>query len=235
MADKTSVYNLSSQVLLLLTRIDKDLQIDRREVMDALRQGAMKFMKQDYFETLKNGQRFIDPHYVAKFKNIPILKDSTRFDKNYVELPTQYVSLKNNEGVQRVWPVTEEEEDYIEMIPVPDGAEEVYRNLTVNDALIGVWTYSLQRDRLYFGKKNGNTLLEEEISNVDIDIVVISPVDVGDEDPFPLPVEYHFDLIVSVLEVFSPNQERVRDIITQEVVNQLRAEHESLIKEFPNA
>ena len=232
MADRTSVYNLSSQALLLITRINQDLQIDRREVIDALRQGAMKLMKGDYYKFLEQDQRFIDPHYVAKFKDIEVQVDAERFDRCYTELPAQYTALKNNEGVQRVWPVTEEEIEYIEMIPIPDGAEEVYRNLTVNSALVGVWTYSLQRDRIYFGKKDGNTLKDEKIEKVDIDIVVISPVDVGDDDPFPLPPEYHFDLLVEVVSVFSNNQERVRQVITQEVVDQVKVQMETISKQL---
>jgi hypothetical protein len=232
MAVKTSLYNLSSQILFLLTRIDKDLQIDRREVTDALRQASLKFLKQDYFETLKNGQRFIDPHYIAKFKNIEVKTDTDRYDRNYIDIPAQYVSLKNNEGIQRVWPVTEEEIDYREMIPVPDGTEELYYNLLVNKALIGVWTYSVNRDRIYFGMKDGSTLTEEKITFVDVDIVVISPVDIEDEDPFPLPVEYHFDLILAVIELFISNPERVRQLITPEYVNKVRADNEVMTKEF---
>lgn len=222
MAANTSVYNLSSQILLLLTRIDKDLQIDRREVIDALRQASMKFFKQDYYKSLEDRQRQIDPHYVAKFTGLSILRDESRYDRNYVELPSQYAALKNNEGVQRVWPVVDDEIDYIEMIPIPDGAQEVYRNLTVNDALIGVWTYTVMRDRVYFGRNNGETLIDEDVETVDMDIVVISPVDVGDEDPFPLPPEFHFDLIVSVVQLFAPNQERVNQVVTQEVVDQVK-------------
>lgn len=222
MAANTSAYNLSSQVLLLLTRIDKDLQIGRREVIDALRQSSMRFFKQDYYKSLEDRQRQIDPHYVARFTGLSILEDDGRFDRNYIELPSQYAALKNNEGVQRVWPVVEDEIDYIEMIPIPDGAQEIYRNLTVNDALIGIWTYTVVRDRVYFGKNGGETLLDEDIETVDIDIVVISPVDVGDEDPFPLPPEFHFDLIVSVVQLFAPNQERVNQVVTQEVVDQVK-------------
>ncbi len=231
MADKTSVYNLSSQVLLLLTRIDKDLQIDRREVIDALRQGAMKFFKQDYYKSLEDRQRQIDPHYVAKFTGLTILKDSDRFDRNYAVLPSQYASLKNNEGVQRVWPVVEEEIDYIEMIPIPDGAQEVYRNLTVNDALIGVWTYSVVRDKVCFGKNNGETLIDSDIEKVDMDIVVISPVDVSDDDPFPLPPEFHFDLILQIVQVFSQNQDRVRQVVTQDIVNQVTLQLDTVNKQ----
>ena len=232
MADRTSVYNLSSQALLLITRIDKDLQIDRREIIDVLRQGAMKLMKGDYFKFLEQDQRFIDPHYIAKFKDIEIEVDTNRFDRCFAELPAQYTALKNNEGVQRVWPVTEEEIDYIEMIPIPDGAEEVYRNLTVQNALVGVWTYSLQRDRIYFGKNGGNTLADEEIEKVDIDIVVISPVDVADDDPFPLPPEYHFDLLVETVTVFANNQERVKQVITQDVVDQVKLQMEATSKQL---
>jgi hypothetical protein len=200
--------------------------------MDALRQGAMKFLKIDNFERMERGQRFVDPHYVAKFTNIEIKADAARFDRNYVELPVQYVSMQDNQGVQRVWPVVEDEIDYIEMIPVPDGAEEIYRNLTVNDALVGVWTYSLQRDRLLFGKLDGDTLLDAGISLVDVDIVVISPLDVGDDDPFPLPPELHFDLIQQTVQLFAPNPERVRQVITQEVVDQLKLEHEQANAQF---
>ncbi len=235
MPANTSVYNLSSQVLLLLTRINGDLQIDRREVMDALRQGANKILKVDYFESLKNGQRFIDPHHIAKFKDISVQKDTQRFDNNYIDLPCQYIALKNNEGIQRVWPVVEDEIDYIEMIPVPDGAGEVYRSLTVNDALVGLWTYSLQRDKLHFGKKNGETLLDSGIEKVDIDIVVISPVDVGDTEPFPLPPEYHLDLIQQTIQLFAPNPERVREVITQDVVDQVRLQTAQAEAQLPES
>ncbi len=232
MADKTSVYNLSSQALLLITRIDKDLQIDRREVIDVLRQGAIKLMKGDYYKFLEQDQRYIDPHYVAKFKDIDVQVDTTRFDRCYAELPAQYTALKNNEGVQRVWPVVEDEIDYVEMIPIPDGAKEVYRNLTVNNALVGVWTYSLQRDRIYFGKNDTKTLIDEDITKVDMDIVVISPVDVADDDPFPLPPEYHFDLLVETVSVFSNNQERIKQVITQEVVDQVKLQMEATDKQL---
>lgn len=232
MADRTSVYNLSSQALNLITRINKDLQIDRREVIDALRQAALKLMKGDYYKLLEQGQRYIDPHYVAKFRDIEVVVDEDRFDRCYAELPAQYTALKNNEGVQRVWPVVENEIDYIEMIPIPDGAQEVYRNLTVNDALVGVWTYSLQRDRIYFGMNDTKTLLEEDIEKVDIDVVVISPIDVGDEDPFPLPPEYHFDLLIEVVTVFANNQERVRQVVTQEVVDQVKMQMEATSKQL---
>ena len=228
MANLTSVYNLSSQVLLMIERVDQDLQVDRREAIDALRQGAMKFLKADYFRTLESGQRFIDPHYIAKFTGIEVLKDSKKFERNYIELPAQYVALHDNQGIQRVWPVVEDEIEYIEMIPIPDGAEEIYRNLSTNNALVGVWTYSLTRNRIYFGRKDGETLITDDVLKVDVDIVVISPVDVGDEDPFPLPPEHHFDLMVSVIEVFTGNQQRVRQVITQEVVDEIRLQSEQL-------
>lgn len=232
MANLTSVYNLSSQVLQLLTRIDKDIQVDRREVMDALRQGSIKFLKQDYFEKLQAGQRFVDPHYVAKFSNLPVLVDEGRYDRNYIEIPCQFVALPDNEGIQRVWPVTKEEEDYIEMIPVPYGNEEIYRNLSIKNALVGVWTYSVTKDRIYFSRNGEYTLKDKKIDSVDIDVVIVSPLDVGDEDPFPLPPEYHLDLITSVVQIFAPNTERAHQVVTQEVIDELRGNVEVLKKQL---
>ena len=148
-------------------------------------------------------------------------------------LPVQYVALIDNQGVQRVWPQMEDEIDYTEMIPVPDGAQEIYRSLSVNDALVGIWTYSLVRDKLYFGRMDGDTLLEKEIEKVDVDIVVISPVDVLDTDPFPLPPELHFDLIQQTIQLFAPNPERVRQVVTQEIVDQVRIQHEQATAQLP--
>jgi hypothetical protein len=232
MANLTSVYNLSSQVLGLIDRIDKDIQIDRREVMDALRQGSIKFLKQDYFEKLQMGQKFIDPHYVARFTKQPILVDADRYGRNYIDIPCQYVALPENEGIQRVWPVTEDEEDYIEMTPIPYGNEEIYRNLSINNALIGVWTYSVTKDKIYFGRNGEHTLKDKDITSVDIDVVIVSPLDVGDDDPFPLPPEYHLDLITSVIQLFAPNPERVHQVVTQEVIDELRGNVEILNKQL---
>ncbi len=214
-----SIKQLATQVHRLLEKgnVTRDSPFQMKEIMLSMRQLSLKFLRQQLFENLASSTSKIVPsHYVATYSNLEIQTDA---DREYINIPTQYLSVNtsmgDDEGIQRVIPNSRVAIERRMMIPVPRNFHDLMGE-SIATFMENQWTYEVYRDKIYFNKKRGKKLSQLSIKTVNVDIVVISPEDVGDDDAFPLPPEHHFDLIVQTLQLYGVSDQNAKDLLSNQ-------------------
>jgi len=211
----TTLNIMAERVLRILEAggVGRDQTWDKREIAADLRDNSLFVMKGEWFESRKRGDNIIPAHYVGSFENIPIKKNG---DQEYIDLPAPRVDLPDEGGVQRVRPYCEDGIGKA-MIPIPMDFMDVIGKLPTA-YLEDNRAYYATRDKIIFYKKDGCTLEEEEINSVNVDLVTISPTDVGLNDPFPAPPELIKQIIANTLQVYGMVQ-KPQDILLDENPN----------------
>ena len=193
--------------------VGRDNKWDIREIAVDLRDSANFVMKGQWFQSRKMGDVVIPSHYVATFEGLEVKKKG---EQEYVDMPAPRIDLPDEGGVQRVRPVVEDEIGKA-MIPIPMDFMDVIGKLPTA-YLEDNFAYYPTRDKIIFYKKDGRTLEDEEITHVDVDIVTISPTDVGLNDPFPAPPELIKEIIANTLQTYGMVQ-NPQDILLDENPN----------------
>lgn len=178
----------------------KDNPWDVREIADTIRDVTHSLMKLRFYELRNEGGIQIPSHYIATFEPVEV-KIKTRKGKSYcyVDLPANYLELPMEMGVQSVIPLVEEEEEQKSMIPLTRYFKDVYNGLATS-YLEHQWGYEVRRKQLIFTEKDGETLDEAGIDELAIDLAVVSPLDSGLEEEYPIPPEMVDSVIYMTLE-----------------------------------
>jgi len=207
----TTLNKLAVQIEHLLTKGGTaDSYIDRRVVVQHLRQACHKIFYGEWQQLKADGEKAVSSHYIATFRGVSVKKDEDT-GENYCDLPSTYVSLRDFTGVQRVVPFTKKGKVGKAMIPIPPNAMDIYENLPAG-ALEGQWAYEIDRDRIWFKERCGKTLLQSDIDKVEIKMITLSFESFGDDDPLPLPPEFHYDLFKEVLVVLGAGDQVIKDL-----------------------
>lgn len=212
-----SVKQLATQVHRLLEKGDvaQESAFHMKEIMLSLRQLSMKYLKTVILDNLREStSKIIDSHFVASYRNLAVQVD-TDTKREYVDIPVQYVSLDDDAGIQRITPNSKMATEKRAMIPVTRAYMDLL-GASIGTFLENQWSYEVHRDKAYFNKRKLKTLKDLKINTVDMDVVVISPKDVGDDDPFPLPPEFQHDLIIEVLQLYGVSDQRAKDLLNNE-------------------
>jgi hypothetical protein len=177
----------------------QDSHLDERVVIRYLRMAADGICAGQIAQAWTNGQRTVDSHYIATFNDIVVSAGTG--GRNYALIPSYgYISLPNQTGIQRVAPLRADGSYGPAMIPINPNEMDIYGSITEN--ILGKqWYYEPDRGRVWFGKRDGKTLLQAEITKVQIKVVTLDPQSVGSDDPIPIPPEVQLQIIGQVIEL----------------------------------
>lgn len=217
-ARPTTLRLLASQVINALTKNanTRDSAYDERVVVLKLRQVANELMKGEWRQAYINGERTVTEHFIATY--IVDVKEDEKKKLCYADVPANYMSLPNHTGIQRVAPITGDDERDRAMIPINPFGMDVYGDLNAG-ILEGQRCYETDRRKIWFRARFGKNLLEDGIKEVEVKLVAIDPEDVTPDDIFPLPPELHSELVDRTLQYFGAGQAVQQDLVNNNTAN----------------
>jgi hypothetical protein len=175
-------------------------ELDVRETYPYIRSYSAKIMKAEALQLYNTEGKEMDAHYIYPYENLTIQVDDR--NRNYIDLPANYVTLFKNQGIQEVMPVSEKDYDLDPMILVGQGKMSILRRLPAGSMELE-WVAEVLPNQLRFKKRSGKTLVESGIKKVDLKMIVSSPEITNPDDPFPLPEEYIADVVDYAFMLFA--------------------------------
>lgn len=180
--------------------IPRDTELKIEDVLPMILDSANKILKADLFENWgAEGGKSVSSHFIHKWRQVPVQK-LERGGQNFIDLPSGYVSLPHNMGIYRVAPDTGDMYKDEAMIPVSTDQMDIYRGIL--GKMQKNWVFYPENGRLYFHKRCGKTLCEEEIYYVQVSLVNTLG-EIGDETPIQCPPEYHGAIVAEALDLIS--------------------------------
>jgi hypothetical protein len=180
--------------------IPRDYKIKEGDIIPLVIDAANRHAKANHYQMRgQDVSKAVDSHYVQTYNDVDV-KINNVTGQNYIDLPSSYVSLPNNAGVQRIAPLTDK--TYLNKAMIPIQASEMDIFESVLGSMQKQWVYEIQGSKAFFHKRCGNTLCESEIKKVSVTLVV-SIGDLHPDAPFPAPSDTHDTIIREVLELIS--------------------------------
>ncbi len=194
----TTKKKLAEQVLRRISGGDAedDSQFDIREIILLVEQAVNALVKADLLQGLAIGETYIGTQYISTFMDTPVLFDNG-LDKAYSEIPCNYLSLPDDRGVYHISRMKGQDDAFV---PLRNGSETLYshspaRNL---EGRAGFWT---EGKRIYY-KPN---IFKDGCKGVLLKLVVASPSEIKDDEPYPIGSDMELPVIEKVLEIMGVN------------------------------
>lgn len=193
--------------------------LDDREIADTLRDVAHYLMKGRWYELKKEGVHDVPAQYVATYPDVEV-QTVQRFGKTscYIDLPAIPMELPMDLGVQRIVAQSNDEDESVALIPVPRYFKDIYGSLNTG-MLEGLFGYEVERGKAYFTEVDGETIKERGVEKVTVDEAVISPQDVGNDDPFPAPPEMIEQMVQLTLQRYGMSTEIAQNATMKKTPN----------------
>lgn len=132
---------------------------------------------------------------------------------NFVDLDFDWVDLPDDSGLQSVRPSMQGLlPDLSAFIPTPARFADLYKGLPAG-ALEGQVGWSNRGKRIYFSKKEGKSLIELNVTSVDIDAISTSASVLSENKPLPIPPNVAFAIILEVSQFFMPLTQGQKDML----------------------
>lgn len=228
----SSINSISERIQRILSGgdIPRDSKFHELDVQYMVRDTAAKLIKGEWFNERNEGGKDIDARYVVTFRGLPVIKD-TETDENYIEMPVEsYIRLPYGAGVRSVRPdnggTATKRTKQMELrafIPIPNRFEDIYWQLPAG-SLEGIYGWMIRKDRVYFTKRYGKTLLQYDISKVTMDVVSADPKAIGVDDNLPLSSEMVQQLVSEVVTIMTQGSPKIVDQINDQNPNITRIE-----------
>lgn len=217
----TSFAIMAEQVIKILEARDtSDSRYDEREVIRLLRNQANKLLMADTRQAWVDGERTVDVHYIANYRDIDIKTDSTT-GEIYSDIPATYLPLYTHKGIQRVVPVDSSNKRGRSLVPIDPFEMDIYRRLPAG-GLDGLWCYEPRIDKIIYPLNYQNQPITKKYKKVDMELVSINFYNKGDDDQIPLPENLYDDMIKGVLEILLPVSTKPVDIVNDNNPNIVR-------------
>lgn len=217
----TTLIKLTAQIKRLLSggTTPKDSKLNDAYIKAEIIQVTNGLLKIQHFENMEEGYRDAQPLCIATYASITVVNDTTR-KRNYCVLPAYPMNLPGGVGVQQVKPQTGLPVKDVAMIPIQPHEYEMFKSLLVGSELMkDLWTYEVDRNKIWFTKKSDKTLLESNITLVEAKIVVHDPAQILDTDPYPVPPEMEMAIIKEVLMLHGYAPQKAADLINNDNPN----------------
>lgn len=226
-----TIKSISERILRILNggNTKRDSQFHELDVQYLVRDTAAKLIKGEWFAERNEGGKDIDSRYVVPFSGIEVKKNE--YGDNYIDIPVDsYIRLPDGAGIRSVRPDSvgtktkrSKKVETRAFIPIPNRFEDIYYQLPVA-ALEGIFGWMVRKDKIYFTKRYGQSLLEYDVSKVIVDIVTSDPKAISVDESLPLSGEMVQQLIVEVVALFRDGKPQVVDVINDENPNVTKAE-----------
>jgi len=217
----TGIYTLESfseECLRIIdeTRPTQDTKLEKREIAKAARTIAAVLIRGRWYEARNTGEnKNLGGLFLAVFNQIEIKEDPDT-EEEYIDLPAIPEDFPDESGLQNIQPDTGNASKDEPMIPIPQNADIVLNQLPTG-ALEHRFGFTQRHLRAYFTTKNGRTLDEENIDEVQVRMITVGPEDVADDKPFPLPGDLWPELFKQTLALFGISQQEEPDLVNDNV------------------
>lgn len=211
----TTRRKLAAQIRRLLSNgpQTKDSKLSDRYIQELIGQVTHRLLKLDYFQGKNMGDDVVNHLCVATYEDLTVLNDTQR-KRNYVLLPAYPMNLPGGTGIQEVRPYTGKVDVDVAMIPINSGEVDLFRSQLFGlEILKDQFCWEPTRDRIYFTRRNEKSLLESNITKVQIKMVVIDPEQIEEDDNYPVPPELENQIILEVLKLHGYNPQQAADLI----------------------
>ena len=215
----TTLTKLCFQVKRLLSAgtTPKDSKLSDAYIIEELRQVTSGLLKLEWYAGKNEGRDGVSPISIATYASIAVANDTTR-KRNYCLLPAY--SMNAPEGVQQVKPQTGIPGKDVAMIPIAPHEYELFKSLLVGAEIMrDQFTFEVDRDKIWFSKKSDKTLLESNITLVEIKMLVHDPAQIDVDDPYPVPPEMEIEIIKGVLVLHGFTAKEVHDQVNNDNAN----------------
>jgi hypothetical protein len=195
----------------------KDSKLNDDYIIEELRQVGYGLMKLEYYAGKNEGRNGVTPLAIATYPGITVSNDTLR-KRNYSLLPAFAMNVA--EGVQQVKPQTGIPGKDVAMIPIDPQEYELFKSLTVGAEIMrDQFTFEVDRDKVWYSKKSDKTLLESNITLVEMRILVHDPAQLSAEDPYPIPPEMEAEMVKGVLMLHGYTPQKAADLINNDNPN----------------
>lgn len=193
-------YSIAEQILGILN--DGDVSagsgLDLREIMLLVGQAANTNLKAEYYAldlAPQEDGREAKPHSISTYPNVPVEKYKAI---SRIKLP--FVPMKLLMGMG-VFDITVPDDPFGELtfIPVPAGAWNLRQGVGLLSPLMGQIGYIWEGAYVYFTQD----LPTQNINSVDVKLVGVDVMSLGEYDPLPLTADMEADVIRQVLNVLT--------------------------------
>jgi hypothetical protein len=206
---------IGAQIIRLLSSGSKpkDSKLRERYIYAEILQVVHKLIRGEYFEFKNDGESSVNHLYIGTYPNITVSIDSQR-TKNYALLPASPMNLPGGLGIYQIKPYTGDIDKDVAMIPCQQNDLELFRSLNTGlEIMKDQWMFFPERDRVTFSENNNETLLEAGITKVEMQLVIIDPVQITPTDPLPIPPSMEIDVIQGVLALHGYTSKEAADMV----------------------
>lgn len=175
-------------------------ELDHREAYPYIRSASAKIMQQNFFQFYTPETREIPAHYQITYEDVEVKLDER--GRCYSEIPADYLMLPKNLGLREILPVSKKDVEVDPMVIMSQEYNHIMKRLDAG-SLDGEFAALPRRDKVYFTKSFGKSLFDKGITKVDITLLATTPENVGENDKFTLPEEYHNQVIMEVFSIFA--------------------------------
>lgn len=223
---------LSERILRILNggNFINDSKFNEQDIHYLVRDTVAKINKGEWYSERNEGGKRIDDRYVITFDGQEVKVDPLTAE-NYIDLPVKsYMRLPDGAGIHSVRPDKSgtntkrtKNLEYRAFIPIPSRYEDIFFQLPAG-SLENMYGWQLRKDKIYFTKKDDQTLLEYDISKVSVDVVSVDPAAVSLDDGLPLSAEAAQVVIAEVVQILKGGAPQVVDVINDNNPNVTKAE-----------
>lgn len=194
----TTKNKLAEQVIRRLNGgdISDDAEQDPREVILFIEQAVAVLVKENYIKTLLVEETSVDPKYIAMFKNVPVLQDKD-IGLSYSETPYPFLDLHADRGIHHVSMMKEQGGAFV---PIRNGSVSLYSHSPAKnlEGRIGYWP---EAKRIYYSVD----LVRQGCDKVLVKLIVPSPSELDDDEPYPIGSDMELPVIERVLALMGVN------------------------------
>lgn len=211
----TTLKKLSYQGMRLLSGGTKprDSKLSDQYIQEEIKQITAKLIRTEWFGLKNAGENAVSPYCIATYPNLAVQSDATS-GRNYIDLPAQPMNIPGGEGIQQVKPQTGEPDIDRAMVLIKPNEFEMFRSLLVGAEIMkDQFCAEPDRSKIWFTEINDETLLDQDITDVELKMVVIDPSQVGENDAYPIPPEMEIDILKELLVLHGYNPQQAHDMI----------------------
>ena len=211
----TTIQKLVAQSKELLSKgpRPRDSKLRDAYLKEQVIQVTHQLLKLDWYKAKNEGENVVNHLMIATYPAVSVVNDTTR-NRNYSVLPAYPMNLPKGMGVQQVKPITGNRTTDVAMIPLQPMELEMFQSLQVGEEVLkDQFCFELDRSKIFYTEANGKTLLESNISTVEVKMLVIDPAQVADTDMYPVPPEMEMDILKGVLVLNGYDPKTAADLI----------------------
>lgn len=217
----TTLNKMRAQVKRLLSAgtTPKDSKLSDAYIIEELRQVSYGLLKLEWYNSKNADDNSVLPLCIATYENVAVVNDTTR-KRNYCVKPAYSMNLPGGIGIQQVKPMTGIPGIDVAMIPVQPHEWELFRSVLAGaEVMKDQFTYEEDRNKIWFTKKGEKTLLQCNITAVEIKMLTHDPSQIDPDDNYPVPPEMEMEMIKGVLLLHGYTPQKAADLVNNDNPN----------------